>query len=1010
MNNGKYDESIEKYEIAKEKAKNEGLTDKYVYCEVRIVVSLWKMYALEEALSRAQEILEYAEHEFGIDDKNVAEIHQQIGTIKILNGDFGGAIASYEKCISIGNKLGKDGLSILSAVYANMGYIHSQTGAVEKQLETSKKALEVDTKVYGKNHLYVVEDLNNLASLYIYMNRYRYAKSYLEEALDVLNQLELRGASYVSVLSNLGRIYSNTQQHEKGIDFQKEALKANMEIYGARHVDHSSIYEAIGTSFSDVGMYDSSIYYFQKGLEYSTELITSKNNSILFLLREYALSHSALGDWEESILSIEKAINLAENFSISDDNNHLIALLNDLAAIQIQRGSLDVAEETLNKTFEIIQRDPSNDTHIFLVYETLLDLQIRKGNFGEALEASRMSVKYNQRYVKDLGVSYPDLKEVLNIESFLYVLSRKAEVLELQLKDSVRIEANLDLCIKTYDILYQAIRDQSTYKERFKDKLSFLDFVHFISEGAIRVNLLAFNRSKDLIYLVNCLKFSELNKSSVLKEALANIELTNWSGIPEAIIKRESELREQISSYNTQYSSEIREKTPDSTRISLLETKLFQSKNALDSIIQLLKNEYPEEYKTVYHDISIDLNSIQSKIGSGEASLEFFLGDLVTYGLFVSNENLIVKELGSTGAIRDLINDFSDYVESTQDESSREVINNFALKSNLIYNFLLAPFSDELEEVDKMTLVLDGELNYLPFNILVTKAGAGWNSFEELPYLFKSHAIHSSHSIVKMEVKRRDSYDETFIGFAPKYYKDTLIENQSVSEIRATLSPLKWNQIEVSALAELTGGVSLTGVNASESVFKAKAGNYKIVHLAMHALVDDSDSQMSRFVFSQVDHGDTLEDGLLHTFELFNMKLGSDLAVLSSCETGLGTLVKGEGVISLAKGFAYSGVPRLVMTQWKVDDQSTSVLMSDFYTFLSEGSTVSEALRKAQQDYLNNASPNKTHPYYWGAFVVLGPDDSLFKPNYHWVIIIILVPVLAGIGIIIRYRKRPIDK
>lgn len=1009
MNNGKYRESIGKYEEAKEIAWNGNLIGKYVFCEVRIIVNLWRMYELEEALSRAQEILEYAEVELGVDNKNVAEIYQQIGTIKIMNGDFDGAIASYDKCVSIGNSLGEDGLSILSAVYTNMGYIYSQTGAVEKQLETLRNALEVDTKVYGRKHLYIAEDLNNLGSIYIYMNRYSYAREYLEEALEVLKERELRGVSYVNVHSNLGRVYSATQQHEKGIDFQKEALKVNVEIYGARHVDHSSIYEAIGTSFSDVGLYDSSIYYFQKGLEYSEELIAAKSNSILFLLREYALSHSALGDWEEAIASIEKAIDVSEKVSISDDNNHIILLLNDLATIQIQMDSLELAEKTLNRTFEVIQRDPSNDSQLFLIYESLLDLQIRKSSFEEALEAIRKSLMYNQRFVEDPGSSYPDLEEILNMESFLYVLSKKVEVLELQLKDSTNFEATIDLCIQTYDILYEAIRDKSANKERFKDKLNFLEFVHFISEGAIRINLMAYDRSNNPIHLANCLKFSELDKSAALKDALSNIEVTNWSGIPKAIIDKEAELRELISSYSTRYASEIRKKSPDSTRISLLETKLFQSKNALDSIVHLLKNRFPEEYKTVYHDFSIDLKSIQSGMRRKEGGIEFFLGDSLTYGLFVSNERLIVKELGFTSEVRNLVNDFREYIESTRDESSLVVINTFALKSNLIYNFLLAPFRDELDKLDKVNLVLDGELNYLPFHILVTQADADWDSFEELPYLFKSHTIHSSHSIVKMKAKRGRSHEDTFIGFAP-IYTDTIIDNQSGSKFRSKLAPLKWNQIEVGAPVDLIGGVSLEGANASEEAFKAQAGNYKIVHLAMHTLVDDSDSQMSRFVFSQVNSGDTLEDGLLHTFELFNMRLGSDLAVLSSCETGLGTLVKGEGIISLAKGFAYSGVPRLVMTQWKVDDQSTSNLMSDFYMHLSKGSTVSEALSKAQQDYLINASPNKMHPYYWGSFVFIGTDDSLFRPNYHWVILIIFVAVLSVTLLIVRKLRGSVDK
>jgi CHAT domain-containing protein len=111
---------------------------------------------------------------------------------------------------------------------------------------------------------------------------------------------------------------------------------------------------------------------------------------------------------------------------------------------------------------------------------------------------------------------------------------------------------------------------------------------------------------------------------------------------------------------------------------------------------------------------------------------------------------------------------------------------------------------------------------------------------------------------------------------------------------------------------------------------------------------------------------------MLNTFELFNMKLNARMAVLSACNSGIGSIQNGEGMMSLARGFYYAGCPNVVMTLWPVEDQVSSVLVKEFYQNLSQGKNKIEALRQAKLKFLEDADPLRAHPYFWASYVNIG--------------------------------------
>ena len=140
------------------------------------------------------------------------------------------------------------------------------------------------------------------------------------------------------------------------------------------------------------------------------------------------------------------------------------------------------------------------------------------------------------------------------------------------------------------------------------------------------------------------------------------------------------------------------------------------------------------------------------------------------------------------------------------------------------------------------------------------------------------------------------------------------------------------------------------------------------------------------------------------------MNFNGELAVLSACNTGTGKLEQGEGIMSLARGFIYSGIPSIVMTLWTVEDQPSAELITAFYQYLAKGMPKPVAMNNAKMDYLNQAGPLEAHPYFWAGYVNIG-DISPLSINtrnplltYLWGLLII--PVLMVIVILKRRKKR----
>jgi CHAT domain-containing protein len=260
-----------------------------------------------------------------------------------------------------------------------------------------------------------------------------------------------------------------------------------------------------------------------------------------------------------------------------------------------------------------------------------------------------------------------------------------------------------------------------------------------------------------------------------------------------------------------------------------------------------------------------------------------------------------------------------------------------------------------------LIIIPSGRIGSLPFEALTTRKIRG-TDFREVDFLIKHQAISYQFAaglLVQQNGKENSTKGNIFLC-APISFS----ESQNLNDLPGT-------ETEVNAIAHLFAGNSKISIRseANEFVVKSKeVNNFNYLHFATHGVVDATDPALSRIFLTSKG----VEDGSLYCGEIYNINMNADLVVLSACETGLGKISTGEGVIGLSRALVYAGAKNIIVSFWKVADESTSELMVDFYTTLLQNKNkgFSEVLQKAKIDMITQGKYSS--PYYWAPFILIG--------------------------------------
>ena len=815
-----------------------------------------------------------------------------------------------------------------------------QTVADQDSLTAADKNVDIDVFKALCNLAY-----ENEKNLPVYIK-------FLERASLHSNALNILGVDYKTWLYlNLGEKYTMLNDNISGLQYlNKYFLLANTIVDNNAKQTHlvKSAYSMANT-YRNIGQFDSALRY----CRIAVSVKSARNAEKAYAHAELAEIYNDMGEVNLAVVPAKQAIALlnAENEKeekFVQRKAVVYSIMADIAFAKNDWKQTSVYVKKASSLFDSLYEPVSREKGKLML--TYAKAWLAQSNTDSAIHYCNVALQ-NVLIFAPSGIYDLPLKENITAENTVYeAMDLKADILTLLFKKS-KEKQFLENAISAYDLSFSAEDSLTRYFLNTTSTLKQMQESRFRSQKAIAICYLLYQYTKSDYWVEKAFQFAERNKAFVLLESVKRNLAANKGLLSDSTYKKTLSLQLQLAYYKNEINSEKN----DSVKTILLQQINNVEEDLLSAKTILIRQN--NVYKSVMEkEDSISIGKVKTKLADAEtAVVEFFAGDSVTYG-FVFINNLPCKFIRYSN---NLSSDIDSYVNFFSNRSA--ILNNpMAFKATAfnLYNTLnLQQFTTACK---KLIIIPDGKLNFVPFDALITQKENNAD-LKEAAYLIKKiNPVYSYSTSILIHQQATMPYkNNSVLAFAPVFPNG---ENKQ--------SALAFSQKEVEAISSKQLTTYIKG-QATLTNFKQGFENAGIIHIASHAIVDTSVNDNNRVVFI---------DSSLYLNELYAMHTNANLVVLSACETGIGVIDKGEGAMSLARGFYYAGAKNVITSLWSVDDRSTAGLFGDFYQHLS-GNNYAASLYAAKLNYLKNASAANASPYYWAGFVHIGYQKQQQK-NY----------------------------
>lgn len=749
--------------------------------------------------------------------------------------------------------------------------------------------------------------------------------------------------------SQFGHYFEAIHSYEKALDlFQKNELS-----------DYDIIeycLKPLGNLYTITGDYTSA----ENTIKHYLYLAIKENN-----LTQKASAIINLSAVYKSVGKNQEAIDLLENAyaanTLSDEKKAVVLSL--LGENYLAKKELDKAVNVFEKTATIA---PSP-----LLYKNLATVYRHKKDYLKAadyikkakLELSNISKRERSQLYLEEAKLLLDQKKINESQKVIqkifgelipsYNPKTILPTREMLYPENLLIDA-LDVLASTYEAQKEYQKAIDCYDLTFAIDAQFYSFLFYEDtslvhsadirnrvEKAIGNYEKCYQETKDIAFLEQAFALQENTKSSTLKNYIA---LTKKSGNAhqKSILFAIHELSNTI--IKEQEKGEKADLEVINNALKLQNEKIAAlkesfEKNKIDSVSRL------------------DFDRLYYKLKTDDATLTaYFYGKEKVYIFDLSDSQIRLKSFPNSSTNKKKITDYLDYFAE-----SSAISNNLAgykQQSYKLYKLL------RLEKIKtKKHLILpDGLLCFISFESLLTKISQS-NNFSKLPYLMKEEIISYATSAEFYINNKKPSYkDQSVLGVFPVFENSNRTLAFSIEELKS--------------IKQLYKGTYLEKKQATYANFLKDIHHYPIFHLSTHASSGNMEVPAAISFYDQE---------VLYS-NLYSLNIHPDLVILSACETGIGKLYRGEGALSIARGFQNAGAENLLFSLWKVNDYTTSELMKNFYENCKKDEAYFRANHLAKTDFLNDRNiPNsKKSPYYWSAFVFYGDISESSACNYWY--------------------------
>lgn len=560
--------------------------------------------------------------------------------------------------------------------------------------------------------------------------------------------------------------------------------------------------------------------------------------------------------------------------------------------------------------------------------------------------------------------------------------------------DSKYLEAAIDI--------HQA---NSKLLERIHLDVATLESKHFIAEQskdilaeAIATTFQLYQADQSEARLGQLFNFMERSKALSLLEALQAAETTKLDSLAPELLNRQRILQRKVTELREQSNSD------PAAANQLLEVRR-QLVGVRQEMMAALGNN-PEEDRSLR---IADLGQLRKALQEDQLIVEYFVGNDYVYALHASQTEQGVQRTALTELPLDsLIGEWHETMEASLVNDRRSeratLFQQNAQISHLLFDRLLRPALAGSQAGHHLLIIPDESLGRIPFAALHTEAVGDSVPYTRYPYLIRSHPVSYAYSASVLQQRMQPGEAAgpgKVLAFAPDFSENTTLH---VGGDTVILRPLPGNVETAEKVVGQFSGEVVSGDRATTERFWKAADQFDILLFITHGFVSPFSGDQSFIAFS----GDRL-----HLEEIYTKPIPAELVVLSACQTGVGKLQRGEGIISLARAFSYAGSASVVSTLWSVQNNTTQQLITDYFDRLGNQVEKFDALHQAQLALLND--PQTAHPYLWSGFVSYGDWQPLsstvttsatLSGDRPWGLLLVVVGAVAAAVVVLLRRMK----
>ncbi|HET9486546.1 MAG TPA: CHAT domain-containing tetratricopeptide repeat protein [Chryseosolibacter sp.] len=797
---------------------------------------------------------------------------------------------------------------------SNHGFLQLNLGRNDLAEQSLLQAIRKFEDAGKGNTAEVAQAFSNLGLVYMSQGKYSQAQEQLHRALSLRqagakNTDELIAATY----NDLGLVYSQTDK-ERALGYLEQAQKMYVALYGERHPKIAIANINTGIVYRDLELFGDAVNNFETALKISNAVYAKPEPLKAIALYNLGQTYLKLRDRKTAMAYYDQARKMYED-CYGPQHPEVASVLNAIG-----------------------------------------NLQLAEGQYTKALHTYQASLHANAPgfTAQDLHLN-PPLKNFYHGTRLLHTLMFKAQAFEAKyfgksLKFSDLSDA-LEVLTRC-DSLIDQLRQQSTNEN---DKLLLGAMSNEVYADGVRIAYEAgLNAVSKEAYFRQAFYFAEKSKGAVLLESISESNAKSFAGIPNELLEEEKNLKSAL----TLVAQKLAEK-PTAEEEKLLRENSFLLKRKYDAFIHKLEQQFPAYFNLKFNSSAPSIAELQGLLDDKTALLSYFIDE--------KNNQLYIYFISRTAykvIQRTWSNDFEKYLTGLRNGLYFDEIRTFKESAFALGRELIPSIPSSITQ---LVIIPTGRLSLIPFETLLTRDAQKINDYRSMPYLMKRFIIRYEFSaglILQKSGKRKPQASPSIFLCAPVSFTG-----------KGYLMNLPGTEQEVSEISKLfkeRNLISASYIRLQADENQIKKGNlneYDFLHFATHGIVDESSPELSR-IFLQP-YGNT-EDGNLFAGEIYNLELNADLVTLSACETGLGKIQKGEGVIGLSRALAYAGASHILVSFWNVADESTALLMKDFYSNILEHQDrhYSNGLRQAKLNLINTTQYSA--PFYWAPFVFLG--------------------------------------